>query len=538
VSILQDPTEFVRRTNWFLGIGINDYREFPKLNNAVKDVADIGHLLVQKYGFRSEHVFTLFDAQATEENVIGILDDLANKLSKDDTLLIYYSGHGHMTNKGLGFWIPQDAKRGNTARYIANSRIRDIIGTFDAQHVFLISDSCFSGSLLTKGSPRSTRLIQELDKSPSRWALCSGRADEEVDDGIPGTNSPFAKSIMNVLDLSDEAELNVRKIIDRVQEQVAANSRQIPEGHPIQDVGHAWGEYIFRKAGTNAVVKNQTTKQPETRTEELAIAENITTHVRQKESTPTQNKRGVLKILSKGGLILAGLLVIAFSMVTLLNKNNLQVHLRIASERAIEIVAEKGTPWNEPNRSYEITVTNLAGSVVLSSFLDNSGKMLCNYSLFDNGKQGEYTVKLQDSKGAEVVRKFAVPNTFIPTILVNAFHTTSGITKSTWPTDQNDVFKPGETVYAYTDISIQIDNAYPVKDLLTQQGQIDVMFNWSNEIASKGNITSLNWSYESQRAFDSDTALEEGEYFVQLILLHQDGKYEVLAQVSFYVKGQ
>ncbi|HLF65697.1 MAG TPA: caspase family protein [Saprospiraceae bacterium] len=246
-TILGEANTFIRRRNWFLGIGINDYQEFPKLHNAIKDVEDIKQVLLSQYDFDPQYIIMLYDEAASIEGIIGTLDTLAEKLSKDDTLLIYYSGHGHLSQKELGYWIPYDAKRGNTARYIANSRLRDAIATFDAQHVLLISDSCFSGSLLSRGASRSSRLIRELDTSPSRWALCSGRGDEEVDDGVPGDNSPFAKSILTVLKDPSEDEINISRLVDRVREQVAANSYQIPEGHPMQGVNHAWGEYIFRK---------------------------------------------------------------------------------------------------------------------------------------------------------------------------------------------------------------------------------------------------------------------------------------------------
>ena len=339
ISIIQEANPVVRRTKWFFGIGIDNYLEFPHLYNAVKDVSDIRQLLIDEYGFKQENTTTLYDEKASEENIIGTLDDLADKLDKDDTLLIYYSGHGHMSNKGLGFWIPQDAKRGNTARYIPNSRIRDIIGTFDAQHVFLISDSCFSGSLLTKGTPRSTRLIRELENSPSRWALCSGRGDEEVDDGTPGTNSPFALSIKNVLDQNDEPELSVSRLIDRVREQVAANSRQIPEGYPIQDVGHAWGEYIFKKTNeTGESIGQIIATQLSGQTEVSGNADYVKseTHTSQRQFSLLKPLFSVLFVIVVG--------VGIWFLIMYLSRNALKVKVD-ALENSVVIRADHGFPW-------------------------------------------------------------------------------------------------------------------------------------------------------------------------------------------------
>ena len=39
---------------YFLAIGINQYKNFSKLNNAVKDVIDIGKLLHDNYGFEEK----------------------------------------------------------------------------------------------------------------------------------------------------------------------------------------------------------------------------------------------------------------------------------------------------------------------------------------------------------------------------------------------------------------------------------------------------------------------------------------------------
>lgn len=234
-------------SSWFFGIGINRYKYFPELNNAVKDVKDFIILMAEQYDLEMDNLITLFDEEATRENIISRLDEFVNLVGPEDKVLIYYSGHGHLNRKTQkGYWIPYDAEVDHTAQYIRNSTIRGYFEDINSLHTLLISDSCFSGTLFLRGANRSASAMEEIERLRSRWALCSGRHDEEVYDGEPGKNSPFAKSIIEVLRDNTSPAVNISKLADRVVELTRANYEQLPEGNPIYGVGHKGGQYVFR----------------------------------------------------------------------------------------------------------------------------------------------------------------------------------------------------------------------------------------------------------------------------------------------------
>ena len=239
--------------SWFFGIGIDSYLNFPELHNAVKDLRDVYAILLDRYDISDDSSTVLINEDATEEKIIGQLETLAQTVSPADKLLIYYSGHGHL-NRGtnLAYWIPVDARQGVSSDYIPNSTIRDLLAANPARHIFLVSDSCYSGTLFLRGSLRSTRVLDELEKTPSRWALCSGRANEEVADGSPGINSPFATSLLEALQDNDYDAWNVSRLVERVRDQTAASTFQVPDGGPLRVEGHKGGQYVFRKKGSIA----------------------------------------------------------------------------------------------------------------------------------------------------------------------------------------------------------------------------------------------------------------------------------------------
>ena len=234
--------------SWFLGIGIDQYKNFEPLTNAVRGLNELKKVLTKDYDIDDDCIVTLTNKQATKENIIDTFDDLGNRINPGDKLLIYYSGHGHLNSKlDLGYWTPVDAKPKKASSFIPNSTVRDYIKSIKAKHILLISDSCFSGSFFMQGAFRSSRALNELDNLASRWAICSGRHDEKVYDGIPGENSPFTQSLLNFLRNNSSDCINISKLSDHVIEETAANYEQLPDGRPMFGVGHQGGQYIFWK---------------------------------------------------------------------------------------------------------------------------------------------------------------------------------------------------------------------------------------------------------------------------------------------------
>ncbi|MEY3239602.1 MAG: hypothetical protein RIR11_1040 [Bacteroidota bacterium] len=229
-----------------LGIGINEYQNWTHLNNAVRDMENIVQILTTQYDFSSHK--TLTNTAATRENIEDELYQLTNEsvLSEHDYLLIYYSGHGHLDHNGMGYWVPFNAQKDRISSYLSNSRIRELISAIKCRHILLISDSCFSGSFFADGTRGAAEdLAEEYEKRVSRWAFCSGRHDETVSDGALGSNSPFASSIIEELQINTRPKLHIARLADKVTEATRSNYPQMPDANPIQNAGHKGGQFVF-----------------------------------------------------------------------------------------------------------------------------------------------------------------------------------------------------------------------------------------------------------------------------------------------------
>ncbi len=232
----------VAAKNFLLVIGINNYQNWPKLNNAVKDASDVASTLISKYNFDFENIISLKDEQATRSNIYNSMRSLIEKITQHDNLVIYYSGHGYfdaLLNEG--YWVPVDAKIKSEGDYVSNSEILKIINNINSQHTFLVADACFSGSLFGE----TTRGYSEnVEKFKSRWGLASGRL-EVVSDGKVGENSPFARSFISYLRDSQKDKFPVSELIQFVKMKVAEVSNQTPLGNPLKNVGDEGGEFVF-----------------------------------------------------------------------------------------------------------------------------------------------------------------------------------------------------------------------------------------------------------------------------------------------------
>lgn len=200
------PTgEEVRGDLWLLTIGINSYLSWPKLKTAVNDAKAVKQVLLIRYHIDAAHVVELTDEQATRKNILAAFRDLARKVKPDDSLLVYYAGHGHIDSiTGKGSWIPVESGTDDPAAWISNRDITDYlnINAIKAKHVLLVSDSCFSGDFFRgnrSGLPTiNDAFLKKAYTRSSRQAIRSGGLEPVSDAGFGG-NSVFSHFLITAL---------------------------------------------------------------------------------------------------------------------------------------------------------------------------------------------------------------------------------------------------------------------------------------------------------------------------------------------------
>lgn len=227
--------------NFLVLIGVNDYSYWNQLHNAVRDCNDLAYVLTSQYQFEQENVITLFNHQATRENILELFEQLQEKVGENDNLLIYYAGHGfYDSGAGLGYWVPADARLNKVPDFIRNSTVHDYLRTVNSHHTLLIADACYAGSLFST----SRGIINESNRS--RWAFTSGDI-EKVWDGQPGENSPFARYLIRYLNNSEASTIRANDMINAVSMVVQRNTSQNPRGDALMNVGDEGGVFLFRR---------------------------------------------------------------------------------------------------------------------------------------------------------------------------------------------------------------------------------------------------------------------------------------------------
>jgi uncharacterized caspase-like protein len=229
-------------------IGINDYKDpkIPDLKTAVNDALAMAELLSENYGFQVE---LLMGRKATKEAIYQALRKLASSTKLDDSILIYYAGHGDLDRTyNDGWWIPVDAKAGNPITYLDNVQVQKSMRNMNARHVLLISDSCYSGTLFghSRAIPRviNKRYYLNLYNEKSRWGMTSGNKTPVSDDGSEG-HSVFAYQLLKELRTNKNPYLSIQELCTRIAPIISNNSEQTPLCRPIRNTGDQGGEFVF-----------------------------------------------------------------------------------------------------------------------------------------------------------------------------------------------------------------------------------------------------------------------------------------------------
>jgi caspase domain-containing protein/Sel1 repeat-containing protein len=230
-----------------LVIGNREYTYWPKLDTPQNDAGEMAEMLSQRYGFKTKVLFN-----ATRYDILIALNELQKKLTDKDSLLIYYAGHGHLDDKGRGYWVPVDGEKDGKANWISNLNITDILNTISAKHILVVADTCYSGALTLSSVARPAagisgedrdKWLKEMSEKRSRTVLISGGL-KPLKIGA-GSQSLFAKALLDVLRENDDI-LTGLHLYQKISAQVVhAAAKQVPQYAPIQFAGHEAGDFVF-----------------------------------------------------------------------------------------------------------------------------------------------------------------------------------------------------------------------------------------------------------------------------------------------------
>jgi hypothetical protein len=225
-----------------LFIAIENYQDnkINDLDNAVEDATELYETLLTHYTFEEKNMKMLTDPK--REDVVIALDELSNKITDKDNLLIFYAGHGHWEERtGIGYWLPSDAKRSNTANWFRNSTLRDYISSINSNHTLLIADACFTGSIFKtrRAFSNSSVAIEKLYNLPSRKAMTSGTLEEVPD------RSVFVEYLIKRLKENPEIYLSSETLFTSFRTAVMNNSPNLPQYGEINNTGDEGGDFIF-----------------------------------------------------------------------------------------------------------------------------------------------------------------------------------------------------------------------------------------------------------------------------------------------------
>ena len=228
-------------------IGIDQYADarIPRLGNAVKDAQAVAAALETHLGYE-----TVVLENPDRATVFRALNQLTAEVGPADSVVLYYAGHGELVEKtGLGYWQPADADPNRPETWISNADIDRVLRQLPASQSAMISDSCFSGGLVSGERIRGTSATQDPGALLSRRAavvMTSGGNEPVFDSGKNG-HSPFAYSLMESL-----AQVNNWRpgstLFEQVRFAVARQLPQRPQYGASRVGGHEAGaDYLFEQ---------------------------------------------------------------------------------------------------------------------------------------------------------------------------------------------------------------------------------------------------------------------------------------------------
>jgi len=251
----------VKNDRWAVIIGVGRYQstDIPSLRYTVPDAESLYQLLVGSGGFKKEHVLLMTDKAdkpPTLRNIKWALGTfLARSAKKDDTVVIFFAGHGApevdqrgVERDGLAkYLIPTDADPDDLySTALPMDEMQTIFGRVEAERMVVFLDACYSGaaggrtfsSKRTRAANVDDQFLERLTRSKGRAIITASRPSEvsielpELGHGI--FTYYLVEGLKGAADLNKDGIITVQELYEYVEQKVSAKSRSVGGNqHPV-----------------------------------------------------------------------------------------------------------------------------------------------------------------------------------------------------------------------------------------------------------------------------------------------------------------
>ncbi|TGO03268.1 hypothetical protein PN36_10085 [Candidatus Thiomargarita nelsonii] len=172
-------TSYSVNGKYALLIGIENYRNVPRLRGALNDMKLIQGVLRERFDFQDKDFIILLDNRATHSGIENAFKTLIGRLKVGDFVYIHYSGHGSQTidlngDEQSGYdqtWVSYGAREGGGDKDnydVLDDEINAWLAEIYAKtkQVIFVSDSCHSGTVARGQAPIGRGLERDEREHP------------------------------------------------------------------------------------------------------------------------------------------------------------------------------------------------------------------------------------------------------------------------------------------------------------------------------------------------------------------------------------
>ena len=186
-TVSQQETAGAKSRLIVFSVGIDRYPSPNALKYAVKDSSDFLATVQAKKSRSYQEIIPiqLFDEQATLENIASKFDYIESILDKNDTLLIYLSGHG-LREQNDFYFIPYAVDDEHLDKTALSQRMlkQTIARLSKTNRIFIFIDSCHSGAVDLDSVQQEIASIDKIKHQlgDNVFILAAAGADQEAQD--------------------------------------------------------------------------------------------------------------------------------------------------------------------------------------------------------------------------------------------------------------------------------------------------------------------------------------------------------------------